>query len=101
MPLTYLRLGTQREHGEGKFYTAHRKRRGEVSPSPGRANYGNCLSPIPAIHAEVGFVDGKDIVSRIEFAHSDQTEISKVRLAIRVSVRQVAETDEIFGAIKR
>jgi hypothetical protein len=61
-----------------------------------RAEQGNSFTLVAAIDAEVIFIDGNQSVPRIEFAHSDQAEISQVGTAVSVASGQIAQMFELM-----
>jgi hypothetical protein len=65
-----------------------------------RAEDGNDLALVAPKDAEVGFVGGKNGMARIKFAHTDETKISQVWLAVGVASCEVLKLVEVARAVK-
>ena len=57
------------------------------------------FAPVAAINAKV-FVDGKDVVLRMQLAHPDKAEVGQVRFAIAIAFGQGGQLREVVVAIE-
>ena len=66
----------------------------------GRRDEGNLVVLVAAVDPEVLTIDGDDRVPWIQLAHSNQTEIGKIRLTIREPPCERRQMFEMLGAGK-
>lgn len=74
---------------------------GKAGSNSRGADERNQLTLVASIDSKVTPVDRNDAVSRMELAHTHQTEICQVRIAVGVAVRQSLELLQVLTAIER
>ena len=61
---------------------------------------GNDFSPVAPVYTEVRQIRRNNGVPRIQFAHPNDTQVGKIRLAIPVSAREFFEARDVFRNIE-
>jgi hypothetical protein len=69
-------------------------------PLPGWAQQRQCLPLISTIDPEIAFIDGDDDVLRIQFAHSHQTQIRKIGLAVRIPLCKIYQSWKVISDVE-
>ena len=66
-----------------------------------RKQYWNRFSLVSSVDSEIGRIDRNNRVPRVQFAHSNQTQIGKIRLAISIAPGKFLQLGKVPGAIER
>src|ERR1700739_265706 len=65
-----------------------------------RAHNRNDLSPVPAIDAEILFIDCDHGQIVVQFAHANEAQVSKTGRALLIPLGQLSNRLEILGEVK-
>src|SRR5579864_109194 len=68
---------------------------------PRRTEQWNRFALVAAVNSKVFLVGGDHYVSRIEFAHADQTKICQVRTTVGVTLGKFAQMLQLLGNLER
>ena len=63
-------------------------------------NQWNYFASVAAVNTKIFAIDCHNTVTQIKFAHTDQTEIGKVRLAVLIPNRERVELSEVIASTK-
>lgn len=72
----------------------------ESTRSPGWAQQRQHVSLISAIDPEIAFVDGNNDVLRIQFAHSHQTQVRQIGLAVSIPFCKLHQSGKVISEVE-
>src|SRR5579863_7529115 len=67
---------------------------------PGRKQYRNSLPFVASEHPEIAFIYSDHRMLRIEFAHANNAQISKIRPTVVITARQFGQLLQITGQVE-